>query len=209
MQVLREYGVVPDVIDRIVGEKVEVNYKQGRAMVELGNILTPTDTKNPPILKWSSDPNALYLICMIDPDMPNPSKPRLKEFQHWVVGNIPGDDVPTGDVLTAYIGPVPPQDGGIHRYIFLVYRQNKELGFEEQIIMKSEGAARARFNVGLFARRHQLGEPIAVNFFRAQYDSQVNIEMKSFSDSIYSESTDIDQVTFKHVKRQDKSVSQN
>jgi hypothetical protein len=32
--------------------------------VNLGNILTPTQVKSPPIVQWDADQNAFYTLCM-------------------------------------------------------------------------------------------------------------------------------------------------
>lgn len=58
-----------------------------------------------------------------------------REWQHWVVGNIPEDKVAKGEVLTEYFGPAPPQNTGSHRYVFLLYKQNQgSITFDERRI---------------------------------------------------------------------------
>lgn len=42
---------------------------------------------------------------------------------HWLVTNIPGDRVAEGTVLSQYIGAGPPEKTGLHRYVYLVYKQ--------------------------------------------------------------------------------------
>ncbi len=44
-----------------------------------------------------------------------------------MVVNIPGGDLSKGTVLTPYAGPSPPKGSGLHRYIFLVYKQQGEV----------------------------------------------------------------------------------
>lgn len=48
----------------------------------------------------------------VDPDYPSPKNRSLGEWQHWLVGNIPGNDVKKGEVLSEYVGPVPHKDTG-------------------------------------------------------------------------------------------------
>lgn len=99
-----------------------------------------------------------FFVIYSDPDAG-----KLKEFHHWLVGNIPGVDVSMGETLTAYVGSAtPPKTGnylinilynrdiysnlkvylqitsqyflGLHRYVFLVYKQPSKLVFDEQHI---------------------------------------------------------------------------
>jgi phosphatidylethanolamine-binding protein (PEBP) family uncharacterized protein len=68
-----------------------------------------------------------------DPD--TPVRGYNREWQHWVVGNIPEDKVPKGEILTEYVGPAPPKNTGSHRYVFLLYKQNQgSITFDERRI---------------------------------------------------------------------------
>lgn len=96
-----------------------------------GNILTPTQVKNPPQVKWNAQPDSFYLLCMTDPDAPSRQDPKFREWHHWLVGNIPGNDIAKGDVLSEYVGSGPPEKTGLHRYVFLIYKQPKRLEFDE------------------------------------------------------------------------------
>lgn len=66
-----------------------------------------------------------------DPDAPSRAKPEFREWHHWLVGNIPGNDVGKGETLSEYVGSGPPQGTGLHRYVFLVYKQNDKINFDE------------------------------------------------------------------------------
>lgn len=48
----------------------------------------------------------------LDPDAPSRADPKFGQFQHWLVTNIPGNDVSKGDELTAYIGSGAPKGTG-------------------------------------------------------------------------------------------------
>lgn len=61
---------------------------------------------------------------MVDPDAPSRDKPTFRSFKHWAVINIPGADVGKGDEITEYIGAGPPNGTGLHRYVFLIYKQS-------------------------------------------------------------------------------------
>ena len=47
-----------------------------------------------------------------DPDAPSRQDPKFREWHHWLVVNIPGNDVSKGDVLSMYVGAGPPEGTG-------------------------------------------------------------------------------------------------
>lgn len=103
---------------------MQVNYLNGTA--DLGNELSPTQVRNEPTVSWPVIKNtsaALYTIIMTDPDAPSRSNRSLADVKHWIVGNILGNDVLTGQTIAEYIGAAPPSGSGHHRYVFLVYEQ--------------------------------------------------------------------------------------
>lgn len=97
--------------------------------MNLGNELTPTQVKDLPSVSFAADPQKFYTLVMTDPDAPSRIEPTYREFKHWVVVNIPGDDVASGENLAEFVGSGPPMDTGLHRYVFLVYEQPKKLPF--------------------------------------------------------------------------------
>lgn len=75
-----------------------------------------------------------YVIrhLIIDPDVPRRGGYN-REFRHWLVGNIPEENVAKGEVLAEYVGPAPPKNTGKHRYVFLIYKQNQgAITFDER-----------------------------------------------------------------------------
>lgn len=90
-----------------------------------------------------------YTLLLVDPDartIPTNSRmmkymnpgiiPRVREWRHWAVGNIPGSvlnseaGVPvSGFTITEYGGPMPPIGSGSHHYYFKLYEQSGLLSF--------------------------------------------------------------------------------
>lgn len=101
----------------------QIAYPSG-VSVNLGNELTPTSVKNVPKVEWIADLNELYTLVMVDPDALSRTNPMFRSIRHWAVINIPGSDVTKGDQITEYVGAGPPNGAGLHRYVFLVYKQN-------------------------------------------------------------------------------------
>ena len=59
---------------------------------KFGQVLTPSNCKEPPHLYWRNDPNKLYTMVMMDPDAPSRATQTMKNWIHWVVVNIPGSN---------------------------------------------------------------------------------------------------------------------
>ena len=82
-----------------------------------GSYITPLQSHLEPKIEYVANPTRLYTLIMYDPDA------VVGNYVHWVVINIPGDNVSNGQALLNYKGPAPPQGSGIHRYIFLIFEQ--------------------------------------------------------------------------------------
>jgi hypothetical protein len=117
-----------------------------------------------------------------DPDAPSRALPEVREWLHWLVVNIPGDQIEQGEVLTEFVPSCPGMGTGLHRYTFLVYEQPGEalLKCDEQRHDTSmpHRALRRHFSIRNFAKKYGLGEPIAGNFFQTQWDEYVLVLRK-------------------------------
>lgn len=60
---------------------------------------------------------------MTDPDATSRLNPDLREIRHWLVLNIPECSIEKGDEVIEFIGSGAQKDTGLHRYVFLVYKQ--------------------------------------------------------------------------------------
>ncbi|KRX54852.1 Dedicator of cytokinesis protein 1 [Trichinella sp. T9] len=168
-----EHKIIPDVVDQAPTQHLQVKYKSG-VQADLGNVLTPTQVKEPPSLNWVATPGALYTMVMTDPDAPSRQNPKFREWHHWLVANIPGCEINKGEVLSDYIGSGPPQGTGLHRYVFLVYQQKSHLTDKEHgHLTNRSGNNRGGFSIRKFAAKHDLGAPIAGNFYQAEWDDYV------------------------------------
>lgn len=136
--------------------------------------LTPTQVKDQPSVKWKAEQGSFYTLAMVDPDAPSRKDPKMREWQHWLVGNIPANEIQKGQVLSEYIGAGPPKGTGEHRYVFLVYKQpSGKISFTEPKLSNKSGKNRGKFSIKKFADKYELGKPIAGNFFQAQWDDYV------------------------------------
>ncbi|CAG2116830.1 unnamed protein product, partial [Medioppia subpectinata] len=152
-----------------------VRYPSG-VEVNLGNELTPKSVKNEPVVDWPVVEGAYYTLVMTDPDVPSRVSPTADaQVKHWLIVNIPENQVSSGESLAVYRGSGPPLGSGLHRYVFLVYKQLKPIVHSETILPTPGREGRTGFKVRDFAQKYKLGEPIAANFFVAQYDDYVGL----------------------------------
>ncbi|RZB39822.1 PBP domain containing protein, partial [Asbolus verrucosus] len=129
-QTMQQDGIVPDAVEEEPSSKITISYSSGKS-VEFGQELSPTDVKDEPEVKWEADPAKYYTLVMFDADGPNKEEPKFGDIKHWLVVNILGCDLSSGDVIAEYIGAEPSQGSGLHRYIFLVFEQKEKTTFDE------------------------------------------------------------------------------
>jgi len=170
---MEKESVVPDVVDVVPPNVIDIKYPSG-AEVKSGNELTPTQVKDIPInISWPTEEGALYTLCMTDPDAPSRQAPKYREWHHWLVVNIPGSSVGEGKTLSQYVGSGPPKGTGLHRYVFLVFRQPGQLNTDEKVLSNRSADGRGCFKIRNFAKKYNLGSPVAGNFYQAQWDEYV------------------------------------
>jgi len=172
MEKFESDGIVSDMKIKKPGSLVQVEY--GSHNVTPGIVLTPTQVQKEPSVKWDADPNAFYTVVMNDPDAQSRKDPKFREWHHWCVVNIPGSNVAGGEVLSEYVGSGPPKGTGLHRYVFVVYKQPAgKAPFSEKHLTNHSADGRGKQSVADFATRHSLGDPVAGNYYQAQWDDYV------------------------------------
>ncbi|XP_055849021.1 phosphatidylethanolamine-binding protein homolog F40A3.3-like [Episyrphus balteatus] len=162
-------GIVPEIIDVPPIQVLKVTYPSG-VTVDNGNDLTPTQVKDQPSVMWDADENALYTLMLVAPDVPE----KIKDALHWLVVNIPGNDLSKGQSVMDFAGSGPPLGSGKHRYIFLVFKQSNPI--ETNVYIKEkEIVGRFKSKVRDLIKEHNLSDLVAGNFYRAEYDDYVPI----------------------------------
>lgn len=163
--------VVPNVISVVPQHVLHVQYS-ANVYVNLGEERTPTQVKDAPVnISWPVEPEALYTLLMIDPDAPIRTNPFVGEVLHWMVINISGSNLVSGTTISPYLGSGPPEGSGLHRYIFLVFKQPRILALDKTDQKRKE--IRYKFNSKSFVRKYNLGKPVAGNYFNAQFDELI------------------------------------
>ncbi|XP_072154774.1 OV-16 antigen [Bemisia tabaci] len=172
---LRESKIIPDVLLKSPKNLVQVTYDKQRT-VHMGTLYSCLQLEHPPVeVEWPCEKDSFYTLILTDPDSPTPDDPYQREFHHWIVGNIPGCHVRGGVTLSEYITPLPITYAGTHRYVFLVYKQDKgRMKFNwEHRDDRPIDALRGEFNSEQFAKNHSLSGPVAINFFTANWEMTV------------------------------------
>ncbi|XP_077417343.1 phosphatidylethanolamine-binding protein 1 [Vanacampus margaritifer] len=142
---------------------------------ELGKVLTPTQVQTrPTCIEWEGcDPGKLYTLALTDPDAPSRKNPKFREWHHFLVVNMKGNEPSSGDVLSDYVGSGPPKGTGLHRYVWLVYSQAGALSCSERVLGNRSGDGRGQFSVGAFRRKYGLSAPVAATCYQAEWDDYV------------------------------------
>lgn len=124
-------------------------------IVNNNELLKPSETQTKPQIKYSFENNKLYTLLMHDPDSVYGNR------FHWIVANISGD-VKNGVDLLPYTGPAPPPKTGIHRYIFELYEQDRniDVNMEER-----------NLPMEVVKNKLNIGEPISVIHFISKNES--------------------------------------
>lgn len=164
---MEAHGIIPEIIDTKPSALAKVVYPGG-VSVELGKELTPTQVKDQPEVTFDGEDGSLYTLFMVDPDVPA----EYRDVCHWVVINIPGSNVAKGQTVIEYVGSGPSKDSGLHRYVFLVFKQNGKIT-TDLFVTKTSQEKRGKVKTRDYITKFNLGAPVAGNLFKAQYDDYV------------------------------------
>ncbi|KAG8146239.1 hypothetical protein E2320_012607 [Naja naja] len=126
---------------------------------ELGQVLTPTQVKNrPTLIEWENcNPEKFYTLALTDPDAPSRKTPKFREWHHFLVTNMRGNDISSGNVLSDYA------------FTFTCgwSRAAPAADFQEPILSNRWGQAQLQ-NIDL--QEIQAGYPVAGTCYQAEWD---------------------------------------
>nr|XP_023692655.1 39S ribosomal protein L38, mitochondrial isoform X1 [Paramormyrops kingsleyae] len=142
--------------------------------VHYGNHVTPTEALAAPHVNYESDPDALWTLLLTSPD--EHLHDNEGEYVHWLVGNIPGDAVHLGEELCQYLPPLPVKGTGFHRFIFILFKQDGPIKFQEdRRPAPFHNLNQRTFKTLEFYRAHQDSmTPAGLAFFQSQWDDSVS-----------------------------------
>ncbi|XP_064890664.1 large ribosomal subunit protein mL38-like [Columba livia] len=142
--------------------------------VYYGNMVTPSEASSPPAVSYEADKGSLWTLLLTNPD--GHLRDTHSEYLHWLVTNIPGNDIQSGKEICHYLPPFPAMGTGYHRFIFLLFKQDRRVDFSEDVRPTPCHSLKMRtFSTFDFYRKHEDAmTPAGLAFFQCQWDSCVS-----------------------------------
>ncbi|XP_075229396.1 large ribosomal subunit protein mL38-like [Lycorma delicatula] len=151
---------------------MDISYKSNEGFVPVfrGNDVKPSQASAAPEVVYEAPSNTLWTLILTNPD--GHLTHDNAEYVHWFIGNIPGSDVKKGEVVWDYLQPFPPHGTGYHRYIFVLYKQDKIIDFSK---LKKPSPCleldNRTFHTYDFYREHQdVLTPAGLSFFQSDWE---------------------------------------
>ncbi|KFP27595.1 hypothetical protein N325_08045, partial [Colius striatus] len=141
--------------------------------VYYGNIVTPSEASSPPAVSYKAEKASLWTLLLTNPD--GHLRDTDSEYLHWLVTNIPGNDIKSGKEICHYLPPFPAMGTGYHRFIFLLFKQDRPIDFSADVRPLPCHSLKLRtFSTFDFYRKHEDAmTPAGLAFFQSQWDSSV------------------------------------
>merc|ERR1711881_572657 len=165
-------------IDEAPADLAQVVFKGELNVKYIGQSVPAKNVQEPPEVYWRHDSNKLYTLVMIDPDAPSFASPKARNWLHWVVVNIPGSQVDCGETAVTYIGAGPPEETGLHRYVVLIFEQEKSLLWPRYDWLQRTTENRANWDVKKFMAKFNLTNLVAGSCWRSEWDESVPLLYK-------------------------------
>ncbi|KAK5850426.1 hypothetical protein PBY51_001308 [Eleginops maclovinus] len=154
---------------------MQISYSQDNGtQVHYGNRLTPTEAASVPQISFEAEEGSLWTLMLTCPD--EHLLDNEAEYVHWLVGNIPGGSVQAGEELCHYLPPFPAKGTGFHRYVYVLFKQEARIDFQEDVrTTPCLSLAERSFKTLDFYRKHQEAmTPAGLAFFQSQWDDSVS-----------------------------------
>ncbi|XP_069785114.1 large ribosomal subunit protein mL38 isoform X2 [Narcine bancroftii] len=147
-----------------------------------GNVVTPTEAVDVPKVSFEAEEGSLWTFLFTNPD--GHLTDDESEYVHWLVGNIPGNAVSEGEDICHYLPPFPAKGTGYHRCIFILFKQDEAINFEEDFRPNPCLSLKMRtFKTFDFYKKHQdLLTPAGMAFFQSRWDESVTYTFHNLLD---------------------------
>lgn len=107
----------------------------------------------------SAEPWSLYTLIVYDRSAPSAKDPFNSPYLHWLVVNIQGDDLSSGETVVEYQRPSPPPGSGVHRYVVALLTQLSDKPIQPEIPQ-----GRIQFPIGEFTTGYGLYPSDTITF---------------------------------------------
>ena len=140
--------------------------------VHRGNLVAPSECSSPPEVSWPASSSSLWTLAMVAPDSSLTSPDS--EVLLWLVANIEGSDISTGETAAQYLRPHPPHGTGYHRVVFVLYRQDRRVDISHERRLEQFNLAEREFSSLEFYRRLQEDlTPAGLAFCQTDYEASL------------------------------------
>lgn len=139
-----------------------------------GNIVKPSEALEAPEVSWTASDESLW--CLVMTGLDTHLHQEGKEYIHWMVGNIRGGDISTGDEVVSYLPPFPPYGTGYHRHAFVMYRQDQAIDLEPFRLKPEHNTLlkeRTFSSLDFYSKLQDEITPAGLAFFQSDYDSSL------------------------------------
>ena len=145
--------------------------------------LSPEDTCKIPKVQFHGAEGSLYSLLLFDIDYPSRHHPSERKHVHWMIVNIPGSGALTnaasGQTVLPYLVVAPFHGSGLHRYVFLLFKQS--VHFDGKQVINLEMFNRKKADIDNLTLTYGLGSPIGINVFESQWTSFVDTFHEEYS----------------------------
>jgi len=119
-----------------------------------GELFPLSYTLEQPTFNFNYGAGEYYTLVMVDPDAHADYPNRY--YLHWMIIN-------NNQIVVPFHHPSPPENTGVHRYYFYLFKQEKYLNHNDQPI-----GNRKNFDLKAFADKYHLKEITNIHF-KTQY----------------------------------------
>lgn len=146
---------------------------EGFMPVCFGNVITPTEALKAPSVSYDCEPGSLWTLLMVNPDghlIYNDA-----EYVHWLVCNIPEDNISKGDTVFDYLPVFPARGTGYQRIVFALFKQNDRVDMtHERVPLPCTSLSNRTFSTDEFYSKHQdVITPAGLAFSQCRWDQSV------------------------------------
>ncbi|XP_038067956.1 39S ribosomal protein L38, mitochondrial-like [Patiria miniata] len=178
-RIAHHYGIFRDLFDRAdflpqVTLRISYDVQEDVTVpVHSGNFVAPTEAFQAPAVFFDSPEDNLWTLLLANPD--GHLLDNNKEYIHWLVGNIPGNQLGQGDEIFDYLPPFPAQGTGYHRFVFVLFQQDGRVDYSNAAVsLPCRKLQERTFETLEFYRQYQdMITPAGLAFFQCRWDSSV------------------------------------
>jgi len=138
-------------------------------------------TEQAPSLFWVASAQKYYTVLMVDVgEGPEYAADAYKAtYLHWLVMNVPGTEVDSGQTIVDYFGPFN-RDMAAHTYVFAIYEQAGFFKASTIVAAKTKYAAvdaQSKFDTLAFSTAYAThlknGKPVALSWMQMSFDDYI------------------------------------